>query len=265
MSHEDDFGYIFSNDELFYLLDLMGVNYVVGVPPQRDSTSEEEIQRNLLNKGYVFKDIENQLILNSDISRALKPMAFLGGLISIRCANEDGETTAYFYTDKNRFTLSEVKSASPERIILSCGENPAAIAELITDRIIFDENVEMYGNFRAELSKDRLSYVKSLDGRTEKENYLQGLGMAPEVIRVLMGFLTNTFDIYSVVFWEDIKNKPEKMTCIMAAVDGGNLYKVLTVGNGIALVSVDFKQLEYDIKDTLRNCMNIKSNDNLFV
>lgn len=256
MLEYNSFGYIFSGDELIYLLGMMGANYVLGVEEINETVSIDKLDESLLEKGYVFRNFDNELILNTDIAEILRPMAELSKFISLKSKNDEGRLTIYFYVNDYGVTVNEVNSISPNKHIVSYSKERSDIYEILKEKINIRHSVPPDDKTIIKVGLAQLEQLKAMESKTDMENCLQGYGLPEQKRKFIVDFVTGMADTFTIVLFDDIKNKPKNMKSLMFVDNNDMSMKPETIEDKVVFRSISIRQIYEEVRSALSKCLH---------
>ncbi len=255
MSYNSGFGYIFSSDELTYLLGILGANYIIGVE-EDVIASDRSIAERLTEKGYVHGSFDNEPILNMDVIEILKPMTNLSVFISLKCNMVNDSCTTYFYVNNNGVTVNEIHGISPSKHIISHFKEISNIYEIIIDKINISTKEETDANDKIIIDTKIIDRLRNMQSRTDLENCLINCEKSDKKIKFIVDFVCGTANIYTLVFFDDIKNKPLSMTSLMFANNNDFTMSLEAVHDKTTFNTVSKIQINEKIRRMLSACLH---------
>lgn len=256
MPESSSFGYIFSSDELLYLLGLMGANYVLGVENGSFDISNADINYSLLEKGCLFRNFDNELILNLDVVKALKPMARLGTLISVKCNTKYDRSTVYFYSNETGTTANEVNISMQGKHVITYLDDQNEIYEMIKSKINTDECKNDKDTTEIEVGADTLRELKNTANRTDIYNILLSKGKNEYESGFLADFMSELKETYTVVLFTDIKNKPKEMQSLVFVAEENSIFKLKETAQKLTFKPISQRELKEAVRKALSECLH---------
>lgn len=259
----DGVGYIFNKNEIAYISSIMGADHIINVDIEFTEEADlvvEKAEKSLLEKNYVFRNFDGELVLNKEFVKYFQPLILPLGLIACRRIIEGTETNFIFFTRYKEWLCMEKDDNSGDNYILTYNSEYKSIRKSLEDiiQIVETKNDKLFSKFIMNANQYRmlndLAYKKDEKGMI---SILKEIGAEynDDLINEFENMYSNDAQIISMVFFSDYRNNPLEMKCLTYYLTEQHIWKVDAADNNIITISCILKN---DIK---RNILSMLSSE----
>lgn len=260
MTAFENCGYIFSKAELMHLLGLMGANYIIGVSDAAAVTVNDDIRQSLIDKNYVFRDFDDELVLNADIADVLTTIADVNGFVSIKYTRGNIKETAYLYISDDDFALCEIRGEGNDRTVVSKYSDKSKIYHIIKEKADVDEVPQSKAGIKAVMPYKAFEQISALSENKSADavkKLVDGIRVPESIIKMLEGLSNGRTGVFSIVFCENMKDAPQEQFCLIFCFDDEYIFNIDIGTDNVNISSLAYDDMLLKIKEMLNDIMFI--------
>jgi len=201
----------------------MGTAFITNIGMEFDETPEEiavKAKKSLIEKNYVFKNFNGELVLNREFVNYFKPFVSPNGLIACRKFIGENENNFLFFTKNKKWLCMENYIINSDNYILTYSDEYSFIQGALEEILQMGETDEDADSFRLVLTVSQYTVIKEIIRKKDRDGLISMLGMLEvknkeKVAFELEKICGENSNIFSMVFFGDYKNNPANMEFLL--------------------------------------------------
>jgi len=212
-------GYLFNKYEIAYISRMMGASYITNIGIELNESPDiiaYKANKSLIEKNYVFKNFNGELVLNKEFVNYFKPFVSPSGIISCRRFIDNVENNFIFFTKNRNWLCMENDIFNNGNYILTYSDEYNSVKYSLEEIVQTNKNDEDTSAFRFVISSAQYHLIKDIVKKKDREKLISILNMAEvkyddDIISEVEKICCEDADIISIVFFGDYKHNLTNM------------------------------------------------------